>query len=641
MHFPAESENVTVRQYLRLKGGVWSTRDVTLSSGSTASQWYSVALNPTTIDADRSSYIIEAKTDYMKGSTVLKSGSVKTFYIPVRPKINRSHVAAYDITGALAAQCGAYRQNGSLYVGQKAYLNYTYTSSCSWSANYNFGAFINGPTDFILMNTAINNSSPIVRTSSHDPYVVPNTVPSLPIEMATSWYADAGRTREATDVPIPVIKADAELKEIKLIDVATGAYVTGNRLTPKQRITPQYVYRNNSSVKIFVEGYDNDKSRLGGSATAFYEIPASSEILVNGKTITIPNETSYSIWGGVFLEGAGQGGTAWESNGKNNTKTVKYDVGYPLKIQYVAPNALYREDTEVVTSFIVQNISETDYKKTAVPSVRFTASSGGKTLYTTLKTGVVIPALSENLVYFKWTVPSGLDGADITLKASVIRSGVTNDTTTFTHGSEVRPTSQPPDTTFVKAKPSDFKEVPIPTWKHTISSQWSEWVYENDAFEKKTYGIQLTTPTFNIVPDVISPSREYNVRWFMASGYGYTLNCTAQTKTLTGKTTPPDASYTAAQAANLLFPEFGYSNAANMYRSLDSVESNKFCLPVNPNAKDNARLHFTPLWFPDGKYQCQGLVTDVWTPAGMIFRYSNTNVVNISGSAYDDWYVGR
>jgi len=126
----------------------------------------------------------------------------------------------------------------------------------------------------------------------------------------------------------------------------------------------------------------------------------------------------------------------------------------------------------------------------------------------------------------------------------------------------------------------------------------------------------------------------------MASGYGFALSWPTPTQTLSGTTSPTAASYTAVQSANLYFPEFKYAMTADNFRVLDKNGTNNFQFPVNPNAKNNGRLHFTPLYYPNGNYQCQGYIYDAWTPAGMMSGYYNSNTMTISGSAYDDWYVG-
>lgn len=633
VNFPAESENCYVRQTVWIVGGGSVSRNVYSNSNT----WYDVSLSPTTVDAGRSSYVVKARVDWIDGSgNVLKWGVEKTFYVPVRPKINRYQVTMYDITNTQAARNGSAGSSGSVYVGQKVYPKYTYTSSSTWTSSNNFSNTINGVTD-LNISANINNNSAVERYSSYSPYVVPN-VSSLPCVLITSWSSDSGRTRESTNIPIPVVKADVELKEIRLIDATTGAYVSGNKLWVHQKVVPQYVYKNNTGIKVYVEGYDNDRSRISG----IYAIPAYGEIYVNGKQITIPNVTSTSVWGGVYLDGAGIYNTSWESGGSNNAKTVTYAVEHPLAVQPITPNSLYRETTEVMSSFRVQNYAPFPFTPDYNIIVRFTASNGGTVLYTTTKSAVVIPANGDNLVYFRWTVPSGLNGTNVTLKAEIIDGGKVIDTKSFVHGTEKKPVSQTPDTVFEKSAPAGFSVISPPVRTDYKQAQWSEWVYQNNSFVKRTYGLNLNTASLPvIVPDVNSPSREYkNGSWTMKSGYGFTANWSVGLQTLSGTTAPTTAMYTNSQMAFMYFPEFKYNTATNSFRVLDRTAAKTFQLPVNPNGKD-ARLHFVPLWFPNTNYRTQGYVGDIWTPAGMISGYMNSAPIVISQSAYDDWVIGR
>ena len=125
----------------------------------------------------------------------------------------------------------------------------------------------------------------------------------------------------------------------------------------------------------------------------------------------------------------------------------------------------------------------------------------------------------------------------------------------------------------------------------------------------------------------------------MKSGYGYTGNWMIGTKTGSGLLSPLAAAITPAQDARLYFPEFQYSTASRQYRTLDAIGTT-FVLPVNSNA-DNDRLHFVPLWYPDGDYTVQGYAGDLWTPAGMMSEYIASAPITIRESAYDDWYVGQ
>lgn len=637
VNFSAESENSYVRQSVWVDGGGSTSRNVYSNSNT----WYDVALSPTAVDAGRSNYTVKARVDWIDGSgNVLKWGLEKTFYIPVRPNINRYQVTMYDITNTQAAKNGTAGLSGSVYVGQRVYPKYTYTSSTSWTSGNNFSNKINGTTDLSTSGN-INSASSFERYSSYSPYVVPN-VTNIPCALTTSWTSDSGRTIESTTINIPVVKVDVELKEILLID-ENGYYISpGTILWTYQKVTPQYVYRNNSNCTVYVEGYDSDTARISGT----YKISPNSEIYVNGKQMTVGANTTFSVWGGVYLDGAGRLNTSWEKDdfeSQNNNHWLRYwNVQHPLNIQTITPNSLYRENTEVMTSFRVQNYAPFPFLPSYNITVRFTALSGSATLYTTTKSAVVIPANGDNLVYFRWTVPSDLNGANVTLKAEVIDSGKVTDTKSFVHGTEKKPVSQTPDTMFEKSAPSGFSIITPPARTGSGSAQWSEWVYEGGTLVRKTYGLTLGTASLPvIVPDMNSPSREYkNGSWTMKSGYGFTANLSIGLQALSGTAAPATAMYTNSQMAFMYFPEFKYGTAVGSFRVLDRTATNTFQLPVNLNGK-NARLHFVPLWFPNTDYSVQSYVADVWTPAGMMSGYMLSAPVVISQTAYDDHYLGR
>ena len=295
-----------------------------------------------------------------------------------------------------------------------------------------------------------------------------------------------------------------------------------------------------------------------------------------------------------------------------------------------------------MTSFKVQNFASINFVPTYNISVRFSVYYGSNLLYSTTKSSVVIPAGGDNLVYFKWTVPSGQNGANITLKGEVIASSGVLDTKTLVHPSEKKPTSQTPDTVFEKSAPAGFSVISPPTRTDYSQAQWSEWIYENDAFVKKTYGLTLNTASKPVlVPDVNSPSREYkNGTWTMKSGYGFTAKWNISIGTLSGTIAPKTTAYTNSQLGMFYFPEFKYLQTAGNFRVLDRTTVDTFQLPINTNGK-NARLHFVPLWFPDQSYITQGYVADIWTPAGMMSSYMNSDPVIITQSMYDDRYIGR
>lgn len=105
--------------------------------------------------------------------------------------------------------------------------------------------------------------------------------------------------------------------------------------------------------------------------------------------------------------------------------------------------------------------------------------------------------------------------------------------------------------------------------------------------------------------------------------------------------------YTYTQNGNAYFPEFSFNNFNNKYRSLEMINNKTIGFYVNPFAKNDKgiindrRVHFTPLYYPDSEY---GIVTynfDLWTPSGMLSNISSSNVIEVKGNMYDDWYVGN
>lgn len=647
VNFPGESQTTRVRQYVRLRGGNWTTRDVNLS-GST---WYDVSLSPTTVDAGRSSYIVEAKQDWIDGSgRVLKSGAVKTFYFPIKPKVNRDTVTMYDIQGDVAARKSTgISSTMSLYAGQRVRPYYSYSANTSWVSSNNFMATLykwsggkwtaaySGGSDLYAGSLGIKSGSPVARYSSLGLYTVPEysaAANRLRVELKTQWTSDPSRTTETTAFEISILKPDVELVSMRLVD-EDGYYFTGTKLVAGKKYMPQYTVRNNTGCKVYVYGYDANKNRIGA-----FGVPANGTVTFNGYTVTIPNQSSYSFWGGVYLDSVPIYDTHYETNGSNNAKTTTYQVVPPIAVEPVVPNASYRAGTEVMTSFLAVNNTGANVLPARNVSLRFTATSNGSTIYTQTKTSVVIPSGGSNLVYFKWNVPLSAAGANVVLKGEIFLNGLLTDSKTIQNRVMTTTASQTPDTVFEKTAPSGFRIVPPPVRSVQTTANWSEWNYTNGTFMKKNYGITLQPGRLELTPDENSPSRAYkNGLWHMKSGYGYSLEWFLSYGAAPGREMHLSA-YTPIQTGFLYVPEFQYGQQTGQFRTLKKNWTFSFILPQNPSAENKA-LHFIPLWFPDGNYIAQVYASDMWTPAGMLSSYMNSVPLVISESAYDDWYVGK
>ena len=100
--------------------------------------------------------------------------------------------------------------------------------------------------------------------------------------------------------------------------------------------------------------------------------------------------------------------------------------------------------------------------------------------------------------------------------------------------------------------------------------------------------------------------------------------------------------YTVPQYAYMIWPEFQYSEEDGCISTLEWVAS----APEGDRWKlyefmDYGRVHWTPIWFPDGDYIAYACYSDLWTPMGMITVCSQSNKIIIDGNMYDDWYIGH
>jgi hypothetical protein len=200
--------------------------------------------------------------------------------------------------------------------------------------------------------------------------------------------------------------------------------------------------------------------------------------------------------------------------------------------------------------------------------------------------------------------------------------------------------SQTPDTQFEKTRPDGFV-VPTTPGERAGTATWSMWAYEESAFVRKNYGVAISATAPSVQPDEDSPSAELaNGKWKMRSGYGFYMRY-APTITGTENTIMPDSTaYTEVQYAYATFPEFQYAMAKDRFRTLEKVDGT-WMFVQNPYADNDERLHFTPLWYPNGDYTVSVAATEVWTPAGMISSARNSDTIRIVDAAYDDWYVGE
>jgi len=338
-----------------------------------------------------------------------------------------------------------------------------------------------------------------------------------------------------------------------------------------------------------------------------------------------------------------------EVNPNNNTATTTIMVNRSLDLSIfpVVPNASYNEGTEVITTYYVynmgnHNIIPSDFNSVVFQAYYYKTAAEKVQITITSKTEVVIPKNGSNLVYFKWTVPNNIAGKTVYCVATINSSGIifesdrTNNTATFTPTISKVTYMETPDTIY-EEKPSNWSKPnnPVPI---AGNNSWAEWQYESGSFVKKYYGLSATA-SVALTPDVNAfSSWQKDSEWYMRSGYSFSVIGTAKISSLGSTYTLPSSNaYTVAQNGNVYFPEFKYLSDIDKYRTLEFFNGS-LQFYKNENSVDNYRIHFTPVWTPNGTYTVSCKLYDLWTPVGMITT-SGSGHLNIEGSMYNDWYV--
>jgi hypothetical protein len=323
-----------------------------------------------------------------------------------------------------------------------------------------------------------------------------------------------------------------------------------------------------------------------------------------------------------------------ESNESNNTRTTTIFI-----------NAL-RPDIEIVDSTITDwyagkevTVSATVRNNTAqpVPSVDIRLTIGG-TSYTE---SIPIDGNGSNLAVFRITVPPA---GSYTVKSTADPDNVLDETdesnNTLTKNIQVQnvPASivaDPDDTAMeqrYKVYGLNSLSVPAASTYHT----WQEVRLENGIYVTKSFYARLTT-AFSILPhERIAYADKPKT---MESGFGFTVQCTT---TLTTNYDHPEK-LVGTQMVWARYPESGYGQLSSWQNVRDSLEvktgasgdmTTTWQLSVNPYSVTGSRLHYIPLWYPDGEYVAWAQAFYAWSPVGQLYEHK-TDTLMIEGDMYD------
>ena len=298
----------------------------------------------------------------------------------------------------------------------------------------------------------------------------------------------------------------------------------------------------------------------------------------------------------------------------------------------------YRVDTDVITPVTLYAGSEINPDGPA--TVTFTIKGS-----TYRMSNIVIPEGDSQLAWVKWHTPS--EPQDITITVRTNR-GTLSQTTIKAKVVDLSG-NDPPDPKATDTAGS-WRPSSVPSREEKSYAAWSVWwaqwhpywvwhsTGDDDGywvdegwydFFRDNYSASMTATT-RIEPDEKVPTAAGDT---MKSGYGV-----SNTVTATVSTSAPMSHYTYGQTAVSYFPEFNYTTYWRLLDRLSSGRTARFQFAENIYSTYKQRVHFSPVWFPDGSYTVNTHVMDIWTPAGMLCA-NLTDSVTISGSLYDDWHI--
>jgi len=323
-----------------------------------------------------------------------------------------------------------------------------------------------------------------------------------------------------------------------------------------------------------------------------------------------------------------------EANESNNTRSATVSV-----------NAL-RPDIEIVDSTIADwyagkdvTVSAVVRNRTAqpVPSVAIRLTIGGAS-YTE---NIPIAGNGNNLAVFRITVPAA---GSYTVRITADPDGVLNETdeSNNTLTKNIQALTVPacvvadPDSSAMEQRHEAYGLTGLPANTSSAYHTWQEVRLEGGNYVTKDFYARLTT-TFAISPDsrIAYADRPRQ----MESGFGFGIQCTT---TLTTNYDRP-GKLVGTQMVWVRCPESAYGQLSQWQSVRDSLEVKTgaaggmtitWQLAVNPWSTTGSRLHYTPLWFPDGSYVAWAQAFYAWSPIGQLYEHK-TDALTISGDMYD------
>jgi len=361
----------------------------------------------------------------------------------------------------------------------------------------------------------------------------------------------------------------------------------------------------------------------------------------------------------MFLENPDLGFPAWNGSrsGRVSNDQILSSLGLgivrfkdaPTTPSPIQTSVQYRTNTDVITSVRLSTSTQITPKSPASVTFRIMGSS-----YTV--NSIVIPEGDSQLVWVKWRTPSQPQTVSIQINSS---SGYLS-ASSINASIEDLGQNVPPDPKATDRN-DNFQQPSIPSYGSKTSASWGIWSagwhpywvwisnwqwystrmgsgywQDNGHWEDQGWWNYIWTgysSSFSaiqtITPDPKSPSIDSKIK----SGYGLEMNIVT-----TLSSNAPSSHITGAQNAISYFPEFNYQKYWRLYDLKTSGYHANFWLKPNDFSTYQSRVHFTPIWYPDGTYIPITRILDAWTPDGML-TLQTQSTITISDNLFSDWHI--
>lgn len=322
---------------------------------------------------------------------------------------------------------------------------------------------------------------------------------------------------------------------------------------------------------------------------------------------------------------------------------------------------VYRPDTDVITAIDVSVTSGGEDGATCDNplTLEFTNAYFG----TIVVTGITIPQGGSRPVWIKWHTPDTKEKILTTISVKMVGGGVSeNASIPITINPLLR--KEPPNPVADDIKPRNFKQNVNPTFPTTAvlskcsnpvtSTTWHTYTctkrtvvsgYYKDERGKRhpiyetvydytvnNYSSNLTYTKIKVKPDRNTKGASQKSS-SIKSGYGIEVE-------IASNVTGGSSNCTGIQSACVYFPEFNYRKYRRDAKLPGASLLSTLYLPVNQYSIKQSKVHFTPIWYPDGIYTVYVETFDAWTPGGMLCS-KGTASIDIEGNMWDDWYIRK